>query len=313
MFALLVGVFLALAPREPAEASTEALRWVYPDPQQIDGFRVLYGPEMGYYTRSVDVGLVFSYDLQLAAGDTCYVAVVAYAGAVESPPSNERLIQGIGGGAGQSCKGSPDWREDFDYHATGTWVPGWYDSWPGSLSEGDVLFSVVDLGPDRSFFCPFAFGGLHSHSLQTGAEWRDYDLRARVRISTQSAEIGITSHSRYPFEAAYYLLARSGAGAFALSSVPANPHCDWVSTGVVPQVDAWYHLRLEVWDSGVESTIRAKAWPAHQPEPSGWQAACSDTRPERPSSGTVGVWSAGIGAKYWDDFEVRFLEPTGER
>jgi len=308
-----MGGFLILFLNGPAGASTESLRWIHPDPPQVDGFRVLYGAEPGLYTHAVDVGFAFSHPLQIASGETCYVVVVAYAGEVESPPSNERSITGTGAGAGSDCDHSPDWREDFDYHATGTWVPGWYDSWPGVLSEGDVLFSVVDLGPERSLSCPYAFGGLHSHALQTGGEWRDYDLHARVRISTDSAEIGITSHSRYPFEAAYYRLARAGAGAFALTSVPPDPDCDWVSTGVAPQVGAWYQLRLEVWDSGEGSTVRAKAWPADHPEPSDWQAACFDTRPGRPTSGTVGVWSAGIGAKYWDDFEVRFLDEPDSR
>jgi hypothetical protein len=55
--------------------------------------------------------------------------------------------------------------------------------------------------------------------------------------------------------------------------------------------------------------VRAKVWAQHQNEPTGFAIDCDDTRAARLSEGTVGVWSRSPGNKYWDDLEVRLLDP----
>lgn len=59
--------------------------------QHFAGFRILYGPQSGHYTKTIDVGDHTSYTLRgLALGETYYIAVTAYLpSGIESSPSNE--------------------------------------------------------------------------------------------------------------------------------------------------------------------------------------------------------------------------------
>ena len=291
------------------------IRWTHPSLHLVEGFRVFYGPEPGFYTGAIDVGFALSVEFDLAPGETCWVAVVAYAGPVESAPSNERALVGTAAPAnGPPCHAAPVWSEDFEAHAPGTFVAGWFDTWAASWEARDFLF----FGGDGILSTYSPYPDIHSHFGGDGgglasAEWQDYEVRARVRISSDSAAVGITSHSSYPIEAAYYRLGRPGgaAGAFVLSALPPGSPCEGLSTGVVATPGGWYWLALEVVDVGLETRTRAKAWPAGAPEPSEWAAVCVDGRPQRPASGTVGAWSAGVGIKDWDDFQVRFVEGGG--
>ena len=50
--------------------------------------------------------------------------------------------------------------------------------------------------------------------------------------------------------------------------------------------------------------VRANVWRELEAEPEGWAIDCEDTAPDRLTSGRVGVWSMGPGAKRWDDLRV---------
>ena len=94
---LVVFFSLALVLSLESSARTETLRWTHPDAAGVDGYRVHYGTETGVYTSHIEVGApapdpdgVFVYDLEVDDAATVYVAVTAYAGDLESIPSNER-------------------------------------------------------------------------------------------------------------------------------------------------------------------------------------------------------------------------------
>ena len=80
----------------------------------------------------------------------------------------------------------------------------------------------------------------------------------------------------------------------------ADPH-----TGVVPLANEWYRFSVEATFTGTETLLRAKVWNEVEAEPQGWQQECTDSGPAPLAMGTIGVWSMGPGAKYWDDFSVQ--------
>jgi hypothetical protein len=191
-------------------------------------------------------------------------------------------------------------------------VPGWVDTKArASMSRDDSLFKVVDRGGNRVFGTTSTANGIHSHYLTLeSVDWSGYELRGRVLITDASGGIGVTVHSQYDDSDAYYRLRRYRTGAFHMSPHPDDTplQCESPATPVVPRAKRWYRFRFEVVPTADATTLRAKVWPDGSAEPSTWQARCRDTRADRLTAGTVGVWSMGPGAKYWDDLEV--VEPT---
>ena len=78
-------------------------------------------------------------------------------------------------------------------------------------------------------------------------------------------------------------------------------------TGEVPSANVWQLFKIEVTDTGSQTQIRAKVWPEGTPEPGGWQVDCFDDNGNRLTVGTVGLWSMGPEAKYWDDLQCNML------
>jgi len=62
--------------------------------KHLAGYRILYGPRSGHYTKTVDIGNRTSYTLRgLTPGKVYCVAVTAYLpSGIESGPSNEVKI-----------------------------------------------------------------------------------------------------------------------------------------------------------------------------------------------------------------------------
>jgi hypothetical protein len=66
-----------------------------PSSPNIDGYRIYYGTASGNYSEHLDVGMVTSAKVPNAtSGGTYFYVVVAYKGALESPPSNEVATAG---------------------------------------------------------------------------------------------------------------------------------------------------------------------------------------------------------------------------
>lgn len=294
-----------------AQARIETLNWFHPSPAEVEGFRVHYGTSSGHYQTVVDVGFALSYDLSVPDEATIYVALTAYSGRVESALSNEVVRPGeIGTSAGS-------WSDDFETSATGSFIPDWFDTdTSNSFAESDALFDIAELGGDRVLRTQSTLMDIHSHYIG-GEAWSNYEVRARVRVTSPMAQIGITSHCQYPFEDAYYSLSTDGqTGELELSGHPEpwpsqEIACSSQTTGVVAQTDTWYWLALEVVVGNLRTDLRGKVWREDQAEPVAWQAHCWHQDPSLPAVGTVGVWSAGAGAKYWDDVQVSFVPSPG--
>ena len=115
----------------------------------------------------------------------------------------------------------------------------------------------------------------------------------------------MTVASAYPGSDHYYRLRRHlWAPAFHLNAHGTTISCSGADTGVSPASGLWYRFEIQV-DAGPSATqIRAKVWEEGTTYPDDWQQACVDTSATRCESGTIGVWSMGEGAKYWDDLVV---------
>lgn len=314
---------LLIAAVAPASARVETLRWSHPDPSTVGGFRVHYGTTSRTYTQTIDIGKptpisgVFTYSLSVPDSDTVYVANTAYAsGFPDSDYSNEKRFDGIAPPPPVTPPPTPEppstpspaasWFQNFESLATGTAVPGWRDtSANNSFVEDDSLFAVTSLSGNRVLSTSSYDINIHSHLSTAGSgSWSDYELRGRMQISSSVGGVGVTAYSRYPTEDKYYRLRRYKTSAFELSAHGTTPSCSQPITSVVPQPGQWYRFRLEVKPTSSGNSIRAKIWADSAAEPAQWQATCTDDTATRPTSGTIGVWSMGDGAKYWDDLEI---------
>jgi len=289
-----------------AQARIETLHWTHPSPADVEGFRVHYGTTSRGYDTVVDIGSTYSYDLAVPDGRAIYVALSAYAGGLESALSNE-LVLTDDGSAGST------WSDDFEASALGSFVPDWLDTDSGNrFDERDTLFGIAELGGNRVLRTRSTLGDIHSHHI--GSEsWSSYEVRARVRVTSAAVRIGITSHSQYPFEDAYYSLSTDEeTGELALAGhpepwPPSGVACSSPTTGVVAEANRWYRVALRVAVGDIRTDLHGKVWQDDGPEPAAWQAHCWHHDASLPSAGGVGVWSSGAGTKYWDDLEVSFV------
>ncbi len=311
---VLGALVLVLAFGEAAEARVETLRWSHSAASNVDGFRVHYGTNPGSYTTTINVGKptpsggVFSYNLTVGDNATVYVALTAYgAGFLDSFHSNEKVLA-----PGTTTPPPPPvgstWSQDFQTSATGTSVQGWLDTGAdSSFSENDSLFALVDVSGNRVLSTSSSASNIHSHYLSSGADqWSNYEVRGRMRSSTTQGGVGVTIYSQFPVEDSYYRLRTFDGGAFEMSPHPnsASVSCTPATTGVVPVANTWYRFRLRVTPLAGANSIQAKVWPDGTSEPSPWQTTCTDTRSNRPSKGTIGVYHSGPGTSQWDDFSV---------
>jgi hypothetical protein len=214
--------------------------------------------------------------------------------------------------------------EDFETSATGRHVPGWIDTrLPNSMREDDSLFSVTTLSGNRVLTTSSRKTDIHSHYAGSGsADWFRYEVKGRMRVSSSRARIGVTAYSQYPSKDVYYRLGSAGkTGEVELYRQSPSSNgtfiCGSPGTGVIPQANAWYKFRFQVIPEDAGTRLRAKFWKKGDEQPTQWQAECTDVASNRPSSGTIGVWSGSAGEKYWDRLQVIALpedvaiEPLG--
>jgi len=83
----------------PADARSISVRWRYPAPERVAGFRVHLGSAPGQYTRTIDVGPleadaagIYRVSVEVADDEPTYLTVTAYGErGEESARSNETL------------------------------------------------------------------------------------------------------------------------------------------------------------------------------------------------------------------------------
>jgi hypothetical protein len=323
-----VGLALALlcAAAAPAAARTERVRWRYAAPERVDGFRVHVGTDVLVGVGLViDVGKptadgnVYEYALELGDDAVVYVAISAYAGSAVSELSNQVKYK-PGGASRPPPDGEPEKTdalvERFGSYDVGDDPAGWLDTGPGATrGANDSLFAVARVKGNRTLTTESELGDIHSHYLTPESpSWTHYEFRGRMRIDDPDGGVGVTVLSQFPGRDAYYRIRRSATasdGEFAMAPHPEGyaMRCESVSTGTKPGKKRWYRFRVQVAADEGETVVRAKVWRGKAPEPKKWQVECVDDSPTRLVNGAPGVWSAGPGAKHWDDLRVIPLEP----
>lgn len=317
-----------------AHARTEVLRWTHPRPADVVRWEAHVGTSQGIYTEvftltspSVDGGGIHQSSIVVPDDATVYIRLRAVgAGSLVSPFSLYESMRapagggdggGDGGGgtlgAGSTIPPVPNAvaRRDFSADATGTAVSGWVDTGSAfSLSANDSLFGVVDVAGNRTLSTASTANDIHSHIETPPSSFSNSTLSGRLALTSAAGSAGVTSYSRFPTQARYYRLGSSAGGAFTIAGVPALS-CTNASTGVVPEVNTWYVFKLTVTSEASQNRVQAKIWRQGDSEPTAIQAECIDSSSARPVDGTIGVWSAGAGQKYWDDLEVTRLSGGG--
>jgi hypothetical protein len=334
----LAVVAASLVSASVAQARTEVLRWTHARPGDVQRWEAHVGPSQGNYdqvftlaTPTVDDAGVYQSSIVVPDAATVYISLRAVgSGSLVSPYSNERLrapAAGGGDGGGSGGGGSEDpvlgagqtippatnavARRDFTTNAVGATVSGWVDTGSSfSLSVDDALFSVVDVAGNRTLSTTSAANDIHSHVQTPPTSFSNSTLSGRLAIGSASGSAGVTSYSRFPTQARYYRLGSTAGGAFTIAGAPLLT-CANASTGVVPEINTWYVFKLTITSEASQNRIQAKVWRQGDAEPTGPQAECLDPSSARALDGTIGVWSAGTGQKYWDDLEVTRLSTGG--
>ena len=130
-------------------------------------------------------------------------------------------------------------------------------------------------------------------------------------ISSNSSGIGVTAYSDYPASDSYIRLRRyKTRPGFHLAnhSSSASKCLGSTESGVTSMPGVWYEFRLSTVSEAGSVRVQAKVWAELDSEPASWQIDCvtSDTG-SLTSGGAAGVWSMGVGEKYWDDLTVEPL------
>jgi hypothetical protein len=314
-----------LAAAAPASARTERIRWRYPAPDRVEGFKIHIGQVSGAYGKVVDVGKparngnVYEADVEVPDLAVMFVAVSAYAGTAESELSNQVTHEPKrGGGGGKPPKEDRDDAlvERFGSYEVGEDPAGWIDTGPAAVrGSDDSLFAVTRRRRNAMLTTESTLADIHSHYLtEHSPTWTHYEFRGRMRIDDPDGGVGVTVLSQFPGRDAYYRIRRSAGaanGEFAMAPHPEGYaiSCTSSETGIEPRDARWYRFRVQVAADDGETIVRAKVWRGMHPQPKDWQIECVDDSPTRLTQGAPGVWSAGPGAKHWDDLRVIPLEP----
>ncbi len=333
---LSLGVLLgALLEAGAADARTEILRWTHSRPNDVARWEAHVGNSPGSYNQILtlssptqDASGVFQSSIEVADTATVYVALRAVGrDASLSALSNERERAPESGGGGGGGGGDPTpslgagttlppvagalQRADFSGSPLGNVVSGWVDTGASfGLSVNDALFSVVDVEGNRVLSTASNLADVHSHLTGADRSFANVRLTGRMAMDDASAALGVTAYSAFTSGTNYYRLGRAAGGSFRIEGRP-GLSCASADTGGVPATHTWYVFQLSVTSEASQNRIQAKVWAQGTPEPSGPQAECVDAATSRRAEGTIGVWSSGVGQKYWDDLEVTSLAPAG--
>ncbi|UCE04717.1 MAG: hypothetical protein JSW07_13960 [bacterium] len=200
--------------------------------------------------------------------------------------------------------------EDFDDYSQNEDPLNWKDTGADySFEEDTSLFKTTEVEGKMAFGTSSQLTSIHSHYNAPGVlDWTNYIFTGRMYINNQNRGIGVTFFSHYPEnQDRYYILTRYDAN--RTFHIEVRPDEDQqirgtIDSGVNPERKTWYRFYIEVEDSGSQTNIRAKIWKDGEPEPSDFQIDAYDDSANRILSGTVGLYTEGHGAKYFDDLKV---------
>jgi hypothetical protein len=331
-------LFLAMLPFAAgvASARTEVMRWTHAAPENLVRFEALVRTSSQNYGAPTSLGLPQAdaqgiYEASIVVADDADVFLVVRAvdnSAQVSPPSNQRFraapTSSGGGGTtveppivteppiisslenGTEIPPNPDAIARFDFDS-GT-ATNWLDTGAhSSMVEDDTLFSVVSVGGNSALTTQSGSPNIHSHFVGNPSNLQNLTLTGRMAIETTSGDVGVTAYSQYPTADTYYRLRTNvDTASFELAGHPhSSSSCSGtIDTGVVAKAGVWYQFELVIANAGSANRIAATVWQQGSPRPSSPQVECFDSASNRPLAGTIGVWSAGSSAKYWDDLEI---------
>jgi hypothetical protein len=301
-----------------AHARTEVLRWGHADPvgEGVQGFRLRVKPLGGSWaTTDYAIGGLGSpaaneYSLNHDVTDQAIVSfqVQAYGDGISSGWSTEitRYPDSTTAEPGGS------FLLDSNFANAGEEPEGWIDTKPyNSMAQDSSLFGPGVVEGDGVFMTSSGEVNIHSHhEMNDPTKWVNYEYRGRMRTNSADASLGFTGYSMYPEEDSYYRIRAESGSTFYMAPHPDgvfSMSCTSTDTGVVLTANQWFHFKMRLQSEAAHTAIVAKVWREDQSEPAGWQIDCVHGEASRLAYGTVGVWSMGVGQKYWDDLQVEVL------
>jgi hypothetical protein len=221
-----------------------------------------------------------------------------------------------GDGQGDACEISDQalyYSEDFTGYIDGQSPTGWLDTGAkNSLTEDDQQFMAMELEDGNLVLGTESTArNIHSHYvIDDSANWTDYEFSGLFVQTNTIGGVGVTVYSDFPNSNAYYRLRTYRGGNFELSAHGnGSSDCkqDLRDTGVSPVRDVWFNFRLQAFGEGQGTRVQAKVWPDGSTEPMEWQTSCMySTAPL--AGGSLGVWSMGMGTKFWDNLVIKTIK-----
>ena len=185
--------------------------------------------------------------------------------------------------------------------------------WPSPFRpvemDGRRLYGARRGQPYRNFYSHYDPAPAGLADAEGPLAWSGYEVTCDAWIDGEDAGVGIALHSRYVLgEDRLIELSRDGSRwarggrftVFAHGSALKGRN----DTGVLPEPERWYRLKVRTDVEPNRLRVRAKVWPVGGPEPPRWQADAEDRSPARVIAGTVGLWASGGGTVVYRNLRV---------
>lgn len=204
--------------------------------------------------------------------------------------------------------------EDFEAYSPFAHPPEWIDfEGGGSEIPGPDFFRIFRLAFLRSMLYASISGGTDVHSYFAEAEdasWASYEFSGSM-WNPGGGGFGVTLYGDYSGSGGDYRLSSVDGSSFEVTKHGSYPGTcvGETDTGVVPEARVSYAFRFQAYPAVSGTHLRAKVWTDGSPEPDAWQADCVDSDAGAFESGSPGLWSTRSRVVFWDDLEVRALEP----
>ena len=185
--------------------------------------------------------------------------------------------------------------------------------WPSPFRpieiEGRRLYGARRGEPYRNFYSSYDPAPAGIADAGGPLSWSGYEVTCDARIDDLAAGVGVALHSRYVLgEDRMIELSRDGSRWAGEGRFSIFTHGSALrgrnDTGVLPEPNRWYRLKVRTDVEPDRLRVRAKVWPVNQPEPSRWQADAEDRAPGRVTAGTVGLWASGGGTVIYRNLRV---------
>ena len=215
----------------------------------------------------------------------------------------------------QVSSGPSYYSEGFSTYQPGEDPVDWVDTAAdNSTVTSQTEFETLQARDEVVFGTTSRARDIHSHMASgTSSAWSDYEFRGRLMATDAASGVGVTVFSDYPNSDIYYRLSASDGSTFKVyGHLPGGEAFRCVGpndSGVSPFPWLWYQFRFQAYVLPEGTMLRAKVWSDLQSEPGDWQIACGHLGTNSLVAGSVGVWAAGDGLKYWDQLEVLPLQP----